>query len=46
MKELVSTCYECGKKLYCLDGFFNGVVTKEKKTLCFDCTEQKEKSAN
>ncbi|MCQ6276581.1 hypothetical protein JMM81_16840 [Bacillus sp. V3B] len=46
MKELVGTCCECGKNLYCLDGFFNGVLTAGGKTICFDCTKQKEKSAN
>ena len=46
MKELVGTCCECGKNLYCLDGFFNGVLTEEKQTICFGCVEQQEKSAN
>jgi hypothetical protein len=46
MKELVGSCYECGKNLYCLDGFFHGVYTDEQQTLCYDCSGQKEKSAD
>ncbi|WP_394231691.1 hypothetical protein [Niallia oryzisoli] len=45
MRELVSTCCKCGKDIYCLDGFFTGVYTDEMETLCFDCAEEKEKSA-
>ncbi|WP_338447854.1 hypothetical protein R4Z09_16560 [Niallia oryzisoli] len=41
MKELVSTCCECGKDIYCLNGFFNGVLTDDKKTLCYDCAEER-----
>lgn len=46
MKELVNTCYVCGKDLYCIDGFFNGVHTDDKKTLCYNCIEEQEKSAD
>jgi hypothetical protein len=37
MKELVGRCSCCGKELFCFDGFFNGVYTKDKKIICFDC---------
>jgi hypothetical protein len=37
MKELIGRCSCCGKELFCLDGFFNGVYTDEKKIVCFDC---------
>ncbi|WP_275695582.1 hypothetical protein [Fredinandcohnia quinoae] len=44
MKELVGTCSGCGKEIYCLEGFFNGVVSDDKKTIkCFDCAEEEEK---
>ncbi|NQD68355.1 hypothetical protein HP456_20820 [Bacillus haikouensis] len=43
MKEHVGYCDCCGKALYCLDGFFNGVKTDSGKNLCFDCDEQEEK---
>ena len=39
MKELVGSCKCCGKEIYCLDGFFNGVITENKQTYCFDCHE-------
>lgn len=40
IKELVGTCSHCGKDLYCLDGFFNGVFgTDKKEVFCFDCAE-------
>ncbi|MFC0415395.1 hypothetical protein ACFFHH_07970 [Cytobacillus solani] len=42
MRELVSKCHLCGKDLYCIDGFFNGIHTDEQQTLCFDCAEEKE----
>lgn len=42
MKELVGNCCECGKKIYCLDGFLNGVV-EAKKIFCFDCIELSKK---
>jgi hypothetical protein len=37
LKELVGCCSCCGKELYCLDGFFNGIYTDEKKIVCYDC---------
>ncbi|MFT4417143.1 hypothetical protein ACLM5H_25210 [Fredinandcohnia humi] len=43
MKELVGTCSACGKEIYCLEGFINGVVSDDKKgMLCFDCAEENE----
>jgi len=43
MRELVGTCHQCGRDLYCLDGFFNGVKTEDRKTLCFDCADEENK---
>lgn len=37
MRELVGSCTCCNKEIYCLDGFFNGVITKGKQIYCFDC---------
>lgn len=41
MKEWVGYCEVCGKDIYCLDGFLNG-VKEEAALLCFDCGEQDE----
>ncbi|WP_275425436.1 hypothetical protein [Bacillus sp. CGMCC 1.16541] len=38
MKELVGTCQQCGKDVYCCDGFLDGVVAKEGIT-CFSCIQ-------
>ncbi|CRK83872.1 hypothetical protein [Neobacillus massiliamazoniensis] len=43
MRELVGTCTCCNKDIFCLDGFFNGVITDEKEIYCFDCYKIKEK---
>ncbi|MED3625043.1 hypothetical protein [Neobacillus thermocopriae] len=37
MKELIGTCHSCSKEIFCLEGFFNGVVTDEKRIYCFEC---------
>ncbi|WP_210367809.1 hypothetical protein [Bacillus sp. REN3] len=39
MKELVGICQACGKDIYCLDGFLNGVHL-DGKIYCFDCFEK------
>ncbi|WP_179133918.1 hypothetical protein [Halobacillus massiliensis] len=44
MKELVGRCAACDKKVYCEDGFLNGVVSEDRKLRCFAC-EEKEKSS-
>jgi hypothetical protein len=38
MKELVGNCCKCQKEIYCLDGFFNGVV-QDKQVYCFECID-------
>lgn len=43
MKEKVSICKRCGKVLYCLDGFFNGVIKDDGSACCFECIEQEER---
>ncbi|KKB36462.1 hypothetical protein [Bacillus thermotolerans] len=42
MQEKVGTCKNCGRTLYCMDGFFNG-VKEDGATYCFECAEEKEK---
>jgi len=39
MRELVGTCNSCGKEIFCLDGFLNGVISTQKAIYCFDCYE-------
>ena len=39
MKELVGKCYGCGKEVFCLDGFLNG-VHNDGKILCFECEKE------
>lgn len=43
MKEWVGSCQVCGKDIFCLDGFLNGVHTKDGVVLCFDCEETEER---
>ncbi|MFK9093401.1 hypothetical protein [Bacillus salipaludis] len=45
MQELIGTCKCCNKKIYCLDGFYNGVVTDEKENYCFECYEKRKAEA-
>jgi len=42
MQELVGNCNTCGKQVYCLDGFLNGIHS-DGQLLCFDCAEQTER---
>jgi hypothetical protein len=40
MKELVGYCTKCLKEIYCLDGFFNGVQSDDRKMYCFECFDE------
>jgi hypothetical protein len=40
MRELVGNCIKCGKEIFCLDGFFNGVLLKGNTIYCFDCVKK------
>ena len=42
MIELIGTCVNCGKEIYCRDGFLDGVYI-EGKLYCFACAEEAEK---
>ncbi len=44
LKELVGECQECKKEIYCLNGFFNGIVKEDGTITCFECEEKKEKN--
>lgn len=46
MKELVGSCQECGKDVFCMDGFLNGVHTDDKRLLCFDCEHRSAPAKN
>jgi hypothetical protein len=39
MKEIVGSCVDCHKDVYCMDGFLNG-VKEDGKLLCFDCADE------
>lgn len=39
MKELIGKCEECGKSVYCMEGFLNG-VKEDGKLLCFNCADE------
>ncbi|MFC0188656.1 hypothetical protein ACFFJY_10185 [Fictibacillus aquaticus] len=39
MKELVGNCWICGKEVFCLDGFLNGVA-ENGKVCCFNCSKE------
>lgn len=46
MRELVGTCTVCGKDVYCLDGFLNGVY-EEGQLICMECLKnEKNKEDN
>lgn len=40
MRELVGTCQDCGKLVFCENGFLNGFVSDQKSVLCPDCDEK------
>ncbi|HET7580702.1 MAG TPA: hypothetical protein VFK33_15600 [Bacillales bacterium] len=49
MKEYIGECKNCGKTIYCENGFLNGVLLPGHEYLCWACDEkeeQKEKGKN
>ncbi|WP_198038630.1 hypothetical protein [Planococcus lenghuensis] len=42
MRELLGSCTDCGKDVYCMDGFLNGVYI-ENRLFCFECADPEEK---
>lgn len=45
MRELVGTCESCGKDVFCLDGFLNG-VSEAGRLECFECADVVEESVH
>lgn len=48
MKELIGYCHICKKEIHCLDGFLNGIIDEQTKSIvCFSCIDSyQEKSQN
>lgn len=42
MRELIGNCTKCGKDVYCMDGFLDGLYIGN-QLLCFDCANFEEK---
>ncbi|WP_200816479.1 hypothetical protein [Salirhabdus sp. Marseille-P4669] len=42
MEEVVGSCQVCGKTVYCMDGFLDG-VNEHGKLKCFNCAEDSDK---
>jgi hypothetical protein len=42
MQEEVGRCIKCGKTIFCLDGFLNGVVGTNGQITCFSCTQKED----
>lgn len=40
MQEFVGSCKECGKQIYCNEGFLAGIVMEDKSVICLDCSNQ------
>ncbi|WP_010530347.1 hypothetical protein [Lentibacillus jeotgali] len=40
MRELIGECQQCGKNVYCENGFFDG-VQENGKLLCNECADEK-----
>ncbi|WP_274364539.1 hypothetical protein [Paenibacillus thermotolerans] len=39
MRELVGECKQCGRAVYCENGFLGGTVLEDGTLLCFDCED-------
>jgi hypothetical protein len=37
VKELIGVCIECKKEIYCLDGFLDGIISRNGQLICFPC---------
>lgn len=42
MQDLVGQCKACKRKIYCNDGFINGIVLEDTTLICFDCSEHEQ----
>lgn len=43
MKEYIGECNQCSDKVYCENGFLNGVHERN-KLLCFACADKEDNS--
>lgn len=46
MRERVGVCSICKLELYCVDGFFQGVIMSDGSLQCFQCHERHEQANN
>ncbi|TCP26629.1 hypothetical protein EV207_11960 [Scopulibacillus darangshiensis] len=42
IREPVGPCIDCGKMVYCVSGFLNGIVLDNHNIRCYDCHEEME----
>nr|WP_145165051.1 hypothetical protein [Paenibacillus terrae] len=42
MREWIGKCRDCGRDIYCENGFLNGVVLEDQSLKCFPCGEQED----
>ncbi|GIO58176.1 MULTISPECIES: hypothetical protein [Paenibacillus] len=42
MREWIGKCRDCGRDIYCENGFLNGVVLEDQSLKCFPCAEQED----
>lgn len=40
MREYIGVCTNCGKGIYCENGFFDGVLHQDSGYLCWACDEK------
>ncbi|MET3574270.1 hypothetical protein ACFFIY_12365 [Bhargavaea ullalensis] len=45
MHERVGTCEVCGREVFCLNGFLNGVA-ENGRLRCFDCADREDVAAD
>jgi hypothetical protein len=46
MKERVGQCHSCQKEVYCVMGFFQGIIDNSGQVYCFDCYEKINKGSD
>lgn len=44
MKEFVSHCDLCKKPIYCVAGFYQGVILENGISICLECEEKRRKN--
>lgn len=41
MKEFVAHCHLCGEAIFCVAGFYQGIILENGKSICLACDEKK-----